>query len=64
MIYNQHSLLVEKRNNHSDLERGQNEKRQKTGVKEIKEEALFTSEMCSSTSLRRWRTLVMKWTAD
>ena len=28
------------------------------------EEIVFTSETCSSTSLRRWRTLDMKWMAE
>lgn len=65
MVYNQHSLLFwETQQSQWFRKRTEWKNRQKTGVKEIKEEALFTSEMCSSTSLSRWRTLVMKWTAD
>lgn len=36
----------------------------KIEVKDVKEKIEITSETCSSTSLRRWRTLDMKWIAD
>lgn len=40
------------------------ERIQKTEVKDMKRETVITSETCSSTSLRRWRTLDMNWMAE
>lgn len=42
------------------MQQSQGKEGQRGKVKEI----VITSEMCSSTSLRRWRTLVMKWIAE
>lgn len=67
IIYNQHSLGaflgIRPCNNHNGLSRGQRRKQRK-GVKDRMEEIVFTSETCSSTSLRRWRILDMNWIAE
>lgn len=66
VIYNQHSLWgpfwgIRTCDHHQSLKK---RKAQKTEVKDMKEETVITSETCSSTSLRRLRTLDMNWMAE